>query len=250
MKIVDPTNPIPKYLQIKQWLTQQIDLGIFKAGDRLPSEIELAQRCTVSRATLRQAVSSLVDSGILIKKKGMGTYVGSGQAIVELKHDVQKIVSFRDCISGQEIKEKTIVLDKSIIDVDAEISKTLVLGAQKKVVRIQRLRLGNETAYVHEESYLPYRLFKDIVNYDLSTSLYKIITVDFGIELKRAIQEIKAVILNEKMTDFFDIPAKSPGFYMKNITFDQFNTPVELMISYCRGDLYTLELELNEYQLS
>ncbi len=250
MKIVDTSNPIPKYLQIENWLKQQIDLEAYKEGDRLPSEIELAQMCDVSRATLRQAVSSLVDSGVLIRKKGLGTYVRSGQAIFELKHDAHKIVSFKDCIDGQKIKEKTFVLNKTIIPVDAEISKILVLGAQKKVVRIQRLRTGNGTAYVHEESYLPYRLFKDIVNYDLSRSLYKIITMDFGIQLKRSVQEIKAVILDDKMAKFFNIPKKSPGFLMKNITFDQFNAPVELMISHCRGDLYTLELELNEYQLS
>jgi len=250
MKIVDINNPVPKYLQIENWLKQQIDIEMFKEGDRLPSEIELAQKCDVSRATLRQAVSSLVDSGLLVRKKGLGTYVRSGQAIAELKHDVRKIVSFRDCIDGHKIREKTVVLSKTITVVDAEISEILVLGAQKKAVQIQRLRTGNGTAYVHEESYLPFRIFKDIVNYDLSSSLYKIITVDFGIQLKRSVQEIKAVILDERMTKYFDIPKNSPGFFMKNITFDQFNAPVELMISYCRGDLYTLELELNEYQLS
>jgi len=250
MNIVDTNNPIPKYLQIEDWLKQQIDLEIFKEGDRLPSEIELAQMCDVSRATLRQAVSSLVDSGILIKRKGIGTYVQSAQTIVELRHDVRKITSFKDCIGGKKIKEKTIVLNKEIITVDAAIRKTLALGTKNKVVRIERLRTGNGTAYVYEESYLPYRLFKDIVNYDLSGSLYKIVTLDFGVQLKRSTQEIKAVILDDRMVKFFDIPPQSPGFLMKNITFDQFDTPVELMISYCRGDRYSLELELNEYQLS
>lgn len=250
MNIVDTNNPIPKYLQIENWLKQQIDTEVYKAGDRLPSEIELTQMCDVSRATLRQAVSSLVDSGILIKRKGIGTYVQSAQAIVELKHDVRKITSFKDCIGGQKIVEKTIVLNKKIIPADTQIGKTLVLGTQNKVVRIQRLRTGNGIAYVYEESYLPYRLFKDILNYDLSGSLYKIVTLNFGIQLKRSTQEIKAVILDNRMVKLFDIPNKSPGFLMKNITFDQFDAPVELMISYCRGDRYSIELELNEYQLS
>jgi GntR family transcriptional regulator len=249
MNIIDLNNPIPKYLQISNWLKAQITSGKYTEGDRLPSEAELTQRCEVSRATLRQAIANLADNGLLVKKKGLGTFVKSADMIVELKHDMKKISSFGDYIGAKQIKEKTVVLEKSTIIAGDEIAQKLILGSQQKAVQIKRLRTGNNISYIYEESYLPYRLFKDILNQDLQGSLYKLITTEFGIKLKRSIQEIKAVILDNRVTTLFNMPKQSPGFFMKNLTFDDNDTPVELLYSYYRGDKYKLELELDEYQL-
>ncbi|MEE9117179.1 MAG: GntR family transcriptional regulator, partial [Calditrichia bacterium] len=77
MKIVDPLNPIPKYLQICSWLKELIQTGRYKKGEKLPSEIELSKMCQVNRNTLRQAIAVLVSEGILRKEKGTGTFVAS-----------------------------------------------------------------------------------------------------------------------------------------------------------------------------
>ena len=74
MKIVDPSNPIPKYLQISAWLKEVIQSGRYKVGERLPSEVELSQMCGVNRNTLRQAIAELTTAGILRKEKGTGTF--------------------------------------------------------------------------------------------------------------------------------------------------------------------------------
>ena len=85
MNVVDLDNPVPKYLQISQWLTKLIDTGRFKAGEKLPAEVELAKMCGVNRNTLRQAISELVAKGLLKKVKGVGSFVtdspgGGGRA--------------------------------------------------------------------------------------------------------------------------------------------------------------------------
>ena len=73
MKIVDSTNPIPKYLQITSWLKELIQNGRYLPGEKLPSEVELSQLCGVNRNTLRQAISELTTIGFLRKEKGIGT---------------------------------------------------------------------------------------------------------------------------------------------------------------------------------
>jgi GntR family transcriptional regulator len=249
MNIIDLNNPVPKYLQISNWLKAQITSGKYKEGNRIPSEAELTQMCEVSRATLRQAIAHLADNGFLIKKKGLGTFVKSADMIVELKHDMKRISSFGDYAGVKQLKEKTVVLEKSVIIADEEVSQKLILGSQQKAVQIKRLRTGNNISYIYEESYLPYRRFKDILNLNLQGSLYKLITTDFDIKLKRSIQEIKAVILDNRITTLFEMPKNSPGFFMKNLTFDENDTPIELLYSYYRGDKYKLELELDEYQM-
>ncbi len=73
MNIIDPDNPIPKYLQISAWLKDLIQSGRYERGSTLPSEVELARICQVNRNTLRQAISELTMAGMLRKDKGRGT---------------------------------------------------------------------------------------------------------------------------------------------------------------------------------
>ena len=65
MKIVDDSNPIPKYLQISTWLKELIQTGRYKAGEKLPSEVQLSKMCGVNRNTVRQAISELTVIGLL-----------------------------------------------------------------------------------------------------------------------------------------------------------------------------------------
>ncbi|MBW1838017.1 MAG: GntR family transcriptional regulator, partial [Deltaproteobacteria bacterium] len=81
MKIVDPNNPIPKYLQISAWLRESIQVGRYKTDERLPSEIELSQMCRVNRNTLRQAIGELTAQGMLKKVKGLGTFVTASEPV-------------------------------------------------------------------------------------------------------------------------------------------------------------------------
>ncbi len=94
MKIVDATNPIPKYLQISAWLKELIQNGRYQPGEKLPSEVALSQVCGVNRNTLRQAIAELAAMGLLRKEKGTGTFVA--QTPVELRHKLEHILSFTD----------------------------------------------------------------------------------------------------------------------------------------------------------
>ena len=166
MRIVDPLNPIPKYLQISAWLKELIHTGRYKKGEKLPSEIELSKMCNVNRNTLRQAIAELVSAGILRKEKGMGTFVSSSN--IALKHQLKRISSFRDDLSEIGIKENTRVLKKSIEDTNDHVAKTLLLSANSKAIVIRRLRAGNGIPYIYEESYLPLDMFKGILDMDLT----------------------------------------------------------------------------------
>lgn len=68
---------VPNYVRIHDALKDEVEKGVWKIGERLPSERDLAERFEVSRMTARQAVTSLVDEGILERRVGSGTYVAS-----------------------------------------------------------------------------------------------------------------------------------------------------------------------------
>jgi len=248
LKIVDPLNPIPKYLQISAWLKELIQTGRYKKGEQLPSEIELAKMCEVNRNTLRQAIAELANQGLLRKEKGLGTFVTSPAAI-SLKHKLKQISSFRDDLSQIGVKEKTRLLKSAIEKAPAPVAKTLLLGAGTKVVTTHRLRTGDGLPLIYEESFLPSHTFKNILNMDLTDSMYKIITSHFNIVLARSEQSIRAVNLNQKIAGFLNLPVNTAGIFMESITFDEDNIPVEVLYSYYRGDKYVFEIEVGKYHL-
>ncbi|MCJ7554778.1 MAG: GntR family transcriptional regulator [Ignavibacteriaceae bacterium] len=73
--IVDKTSPIPSYFQLQTWLKEQIQQGIFKLNDKIPTEEELVKLTGLARATVRQAIQNLSNMGYLVRKKGLGTFV-------------------------------------------------------------------------------------------------------------------------------------------------------------------------------
>jgi DNA-binding LacI/PurR family transcriptional regulator len=73
--IVDKDSPIPQYFQLQTWLQDQIQQGVFKLNDKIPTEEELVKLTGLARATIRQALQNLTNMGHLIRRKGLGTFV-------------------------------------------------------------------------------------------------------------------------------------------------------------------------------
>ena len=246
MKIVDETNPIPKYLQISTWLKELIQTGRYKSGEKLPSEVELSKMCGVNRNTLRQAIAELTSAGLLRKEKGTGTFVSSPSPS-GLTHKLERISSFRDMLGRTGIKARTKVISKRIEIADDHVAGALFLGSNKKVIVVERIRAGNGTPYIYEESYLPADMFEGILELDLTGSMYDIISEHFNIVLARSKQTISAVNIIPKIAKILKVPVNSAAIFAESLTFDNKSMPIELLYSYYRGDKYTLEIELGRY---
>ena len=246
MKIVDESNPIPKYLQISAWLKELIQTGHYKADEQLPSEVELSKMCGVNRNTLRQAIGELTAAGLLRKEKGTGTFV-SGPSSNGLRHKLERISSFTDMLGQSGIKARTSVLSKRIETADDSVADNLFLGTSKKVIVIRRVRAGNGTPYIYEESYLPADKFEGILDLDLTGSMYNLMSKHFGVELARGKQTISAVNLSSEIAKILDVAVDSAAIFAEYLTYDEKSMPIELLHSYYRGDKYTLEIELGRY---
>ena len=246
MKIVDETNPIPKYLQISAWLREVIETGRYKKGEKLPSEVELSKMCGVNRNTLRQAISELTAIGLLRKEKGTGTFVDA-PAPLQLRHRLERITSFTDLMRESGIVQKTKILRKGFETARDDVAKALFLGSNNKVIVVHRVRAGDGTPLIYEESYLPYDKFKGILDMNLTGSMYKIMSQHFDVVLARSKQTISSINLNTKIAKILKIPANSAGIYIESLTFDENSIPIELLYSYHRGDKYKLEIELGRY---
>lgn len=248
MHIIDPDNPIPKYLQISAWIKDLIQSGRYEKGDSLPSEVELARICRVHRNTLRQAISELTSAGILRKKKGMGTFV-SAESPLAIKHRLKSISSFGDDLRELGIREKTRIIKTGEEEAKEHVARRLILGPGSRVVVIRRLRTGDDVPFIYEESHLPCRIFRDILGMDLTGSMYQILNERFGVTLSRSDQTIRAVNLKGRIASYMNVPENTAALFMESLTYDESNVPVELLHSFYRGDKYEFEVELGRYQI-
>jgi LacI family transcriptional regulator len=90
--IIDRNSPIPQYFQLQTWLIEQIEQGIFKPNDKIPTEAEINQVTGLARATIRQAVQNLVNMGYLERKKRLGTFVLDSKLDIDKKTIIGMII--------------------------------------------------------------------------------------------------------------------------------------------------------------
>jgi len=245
-EIVDFNSPIPKYLQISNWLEEMIRKGRYGVGERLPSESSLAEICGVNRNTVRQAISELVQKGLISKKNGVGSFI-SARDPSPVKYILQNISSTTDDILSMGIAPKTRILGQKVMEADSELAEKLMLGGDKRVILTKRLRLGNGIPLVIERSYLPYAEYKSLLGIKLTGSLYHILTEKFGTELHRSIQTFRAVALSPEDAKLLDVPPKSPGIFLESIIYDPKNVAVEVMQAHHRGDKYVFQVESGQF---
>jgi GntR family transcriptional regulator len=248
MNVIDPNNPIPKYLQITAWIKELIQSGRYERGASLPSEVELAKICQVNRNTLRQAISELTAAGVLRREKGRGTFV-CAETPLAITHKLKSISSFSADLQELGIREKTRIIKKGREEAKVQVARKLILGPNSTVAAIRRLRTGNDIPFIYEESFLPAATFGEILEMDLTGSMYQLIAERFNVTLARSDQTIRAVNLKGRIASYLNVPEDSAAFFMESLTYDENNIPVELLHSYYRGDKYVFEVEVGRYHI-
>src|ERR1700676_501570 len=137
---IDKRSPIPMYYQIMRQLLEKIQGGEFAVDSTLPPERELAETYKVSRMTVRQAIIELVNEGILVRRKGIGTFV----APPKLEQALSRLTSFTEDMAQRGMKASSRIISFKEIVPDAAIRKTLGLQAEEKAFECVRLRLADE----------------------------------------------------------------------------------------------------------
>ena len=136
---VDRSSPVPLYFQLSQQLEAAIEHGRLTPGSLLGNEIELAGRLGLSRPTVRQAIQSLVDKGLLVRRRGIGTQVVHSQVKRPLE-----LSSLYDDLEAAGQRPATRVLLNTITAADAEVAAALGSRRGREVRRVERLRLAHD----------------------------------------------------------------------------------------------------------
>ena len=243
-------SAIPLYQQIENDIKEKIASGEYKAGQMLPSENKYCEMYKVSRVTVRNAISDLVDEGILIRKHGKGTFVENQK----IQNNLIKFQGFTSTCRENNIKMQTHILcvcrqEASLYDI-----RTLNLKEGDDVIYIKRIRYANDQPVIIEHVHLPYRQYAFLLDEDLENrSLYATIEQHTGANPEnycfvKLCLEASAATPEESL--FLDIPAGSPLFILKEEVISDTGAPVHWTKQIMSGSYFKFNLSNEVNHLS
>jgi GntR family transcriptional regulator len=238
--ILNKNNPTPLYYQLAEQIREQIQTGELEPGAQLPSERELSERFEISRMTVRQAVGYLVQQGMLVAQKGIGTFV----ADPKLTYDALHLLGFTEEVMRQGGTATSRVLEQAVVPPPVGVASRLDLKPDETTVRIVRLRLSENTPLLLETIFVPTLLCPGLEHENLATqSLYAILEQQYGLHLKRARQIVEATTANHYESELFGIEPGMAMILLEGVTYDHQERPVEFFKAIYRGDRFKFELE-------
>lgn len=229
---------VPLYYQIKQTIKNAIINGEFRPKDKIPSENELAKEFNVSRLTVRQATSQLIQEGFLRSRRGEGTFVTDDHRLIDSFG--LEFTGFMDDLFYQVGKTQTKSVVIREIDLQKHISeKVKFLPVSDQVIQIKRVRYRGEQSFAYTVNYLPLGLGRQISEKELyQKPLLQIMEQDLGIEFSEAFQTIEAAFADQEVAEKLGITSGLPILFVERIMYTKKQGPVELVQSSYRGDLY------------
>lgn len=235
---LERTGPVPLYYQVSHRLEQAIRNGTIPSGARLENEISIAQRLQVSRPTIRRAIQELVDKGLVVRRRGIGTQVVQGQVTREVE-----LTSLYEDMQGSHHEPATKVLELDIRPADAAVAEALSLPEGTDIVHIRRLRLGDGVPVAVLENHLPIT-FGDLTIEQLEThGLYQLMR-GRGVAIRVAKQRIGARRAHDDESELLDIAQGGPVLTMDRIAFDSSGTAIEHGHHCYRPEIYSFETTL------
>lgn len=239
---IDFGSHIPYYIQLLEALKQQISNGEMKPGDQFPSESELCETYGVSRTVVRQALREMELEGLVVRRKGKGTFVAEPKIIESL---AQKLTGFYQDMVERGHHPVTQVLHLAVEQPNKKVAEYLGIDPGSLVIHIRRLRFVKDEPIVLVTSYLPYDLCPDLVNVDLTNqSLYAYLENQCGIRIAYGRRSIEAVAANEAEAHLLQVERGAPLILLNSVSYLEDGRPIEYYHAVHRGDRSRFEVEL------
>ncbi len=239
--MIDKSQPMPLYYQVKESLLEKIKSGQFCVGDLVPSETELQENYQVSRITIRRAVQELVSEGYLYTQQGKGTFVSKPKAAQELN----MISSWAETVTALGMHPQSRVIHLSEEPAPANVAQMLELPAGEKVFRMERIRYADDEPVCLMTNYLVPAFVPGFLSTGLKgESLYEMLEREYHIVFGRAEETVEAKAAKPNEAALLNIKKGAPLLYATRITRDTADRPVEVVITITRSDRYSYKIRL------
>lgn len=222
------------YLQVIDILRQNIKEGIYKEGEKLPSESILATQMGVSRATLREALRILEEDHTITRRHGIGTFVNKEPISLS---GIEELSSVTDMIKDAGLEPGTIYLNKVIETLSNNERKKLACSKSEEVIKVDRVRTADGKPVVYCIDKIPLKYFpNDFTTDDLS--LFHILERNGKRKITQAVAEITPIGYDDKVSPILECDPETALLVLKQLYFDEESKPVFYSINYFKADTF------------
>lgn len=236
---LERNSPVPLYYQLAQSIENAINSGELAPGDRLENELSLTTRLGLSRPTARQAIQELVNKGLLVRKRGVGTQVVRSQ----FSRDERLTSLNADLVQAGKVPS-TQLLEFTVGPLDPDVASSLDANdiTEQEFIRVRRLRLADDVPLAILTNYLPasFDLTRDVLE---RRSLYATLQ-SLGVNLKIAHQRISARLMTDDEAELLDEETPCACLTVDRITYDDTGRFVEFGRHTYRAAHYSIQSNL------
>ncbi len=214
-------------------------------GQRIPSERELASEYGISRMTARAALGLLEQRGLIERRDRSGTYV----AYPKIRLDLSSVAGLSARLLRQGITPGAEIIEKHTLlagQLERAVAEALETGVDESVHVVIRRRTGNGEPLALEESHFPARCCPDLLDDELTGSIYEILRDKFDLEPARLHQEVELTQLDSEAAMKLGVRPDVPMLLVTRTAWDADDRPIEFARDLYRGDRLLFVAETDE----
>ena len=171
---IDKASPVPLYYQLKEFLLAEIKDGGYQVEGAIPTEKEIGEAFDISRTTVRQAITEMVQEGWLYRVKSKGTFVKRRKINQDF---IQRLESFDEQILRSGMRPSTKLLAFQLLEAPLPAAEQLQLKTDSRVFFLHRIRFADDLPVVVLKTYVPYGACPELGRYDFEKeSLYGVLS--------------------------------------------------------------------------
>lgn len=237
---IDKATPVPLYFQLKKIILDEIKNGSYPLSSQIPTEKEISDMFQISRTTVRQAITELVQEGWLYRIKSKGTFVSQPKINQDF---IKKLESFNDQIIRTGMAPSTEVLQLEIRKASASVAANLEIPEKSPVIYLHRKRLADGQPIVVIETFLPYEDCKFVLSRDLEKDrLYSILNEHNDTRVFRVNRIVEAIPANTADKKNLDYALGKPIQHFISTGYNASGKPIEYSLARYRGDRNSFEI--------
>ncbi|OEH94150.1 GntR family transcriptional regulator [Bacillus solimangrovi] len=226
------------YLQVIDRLKNDIESGVFKEQEKLPSEFELAKSLGVSRATLREALRVLEEENVVVRRHGVGTFVNSRP---DFSSGIEELYSVTEMINRGGKTPGTIFLDSWYYEATEEDIKHFKCNEDDEFFYVERVRTADDVPVVYCVDRIPKGILPKDFSYD-QESLFDVLEKQANRFISYAVTYIEPLGYSEKVSPILQCDKDTALLVLKQMHYDLNDEPVIYSCNYFRADKFSFHV--------
>lgn len=234
--MLDQTDATPLYEQLIEKLEKDIQNGIYKPGERLMTENEMAREFGVSLITVRKALGFLMEKGLVVRKRGKGTFVTK----TRLSRNIKMLYGFSEMCRRLGVEPGARMLENCLVPANAVYAERLGLKEGSQMVYISRLRFADGEPVAIEKTYFPLK-FAFLLDYQFNdNSLLGFLREKTGIEITASEKMIELCRVTKEEAHLLNVKEGDNLLLVKSTAFDNHDEPLYAGVQIINGENFSL----------